>query len=173
MQANRDQKSVHDPQLLAIYCDSVNLYNRETSIIRGNPTACASINATNFLACYAIRFADAALFLMEDVHQPLTPAAALLRTCLEAQARANHIVAASGEEREKLAREFLELMTLGYNYNEAVAFQMQKEIAGDASKFPTRDQPIIAAIMPHLENIDTSNVDALRKQYEDSRNKWS
>jgi hypothetical protein len=63
--------SIHDPQLMAIYQACVDLYNRETSLIRDKPTACASINATNFLACHAIRFADAALFLMEDVKQPL------------------------------------------------------------------------------------------------------
>lgn len=87
--------------------------------------------------------------------------------------RANHIVAACGEGREALAKKFLRLMSLGYDYNEAIAFQMQKDIAGDASKIPPLDQPIVAAIMPHLNNIDTSNVKALEEEYKNLRRDWT
>ena len=80
-----------DSRLKEIHIAVLNLYNRETIHLQSKPTSVVSINAANFLAGQATAFADAALFLMEDASQPLNAAAALLRTCLEAQARANHI----------------------------------------------------------------------------------
>ena len=96
-----------DQELKSIHHAALLIYNRETLHIRSNPTSVHSINATNFLAGQATIFADAALLLMEDARQPLNVPAALLRTCLEAQARANHIIAAKGKAREDRARNLL------------------------------------------------------------------
>jgi hypothetical protein len=75
-----------DTELREIHITAMNLYNRETAHLQSNPTSIVSINAVNFLASQATTFADTALFLMEDTRQPLNVPAALLRTCLEAQA---------------------------------------------------------------------------------------
>src|SRR5271154_3995964 len=105
-----------DPEHRAIHFDVLNIYNRETTLIRSKPTSVDSINATNFLAGQATIFADAALVLMEDARQPLNVPAALLRTCLEAQARCNHIIGAVGQERENRASELVQLMHCGHEY---------------------------------------------------------
>src|SRR5580700_4020204 len=103
-----------DPELNAAHHALLSIYNRETIAIKKNPTSFVSINATHFLAGQATIFADAALILMLDGRQPLNAPVALLRTCLEAQARANHIIAAAGQVRESRAAEFEELMQLGH-----------------------------------------------------------
>src|SRR5271170_2683908 len=92
-----------DPGLKRIHQVLTIIYNRETTELQKTPTKLASINATNFLAGQCVMFADSALFLMEDTRQPFSVPVALLRTCLEAQARCNHIIAAQGQVREALA----------------------------------------------------------------------
>jgi len=165
--------TVLDPELKAIHNAALNLYNRETLLIKSHPTSTVSINATNFLAGQANVFADSALFLMEDPRQSLNPAAALLRTCLEAQARANHIIAVAGEEREQRAHEFLTLMNVGYEYYETMAIQMTKDFAPDASNSLPRDLPYLPAIKRLVESTDTSNLNALKKQYNQMNSNWS
>ena len=165
--------TVVDTELKAIHNAALNLYNRETLLTKSHPTSTVSINATNFLAGQANVFADSALFLMEDPRQPLNPAAALLRTCLEAQARANHIIAVAGEEREQRANEFLKLMNVGYEYYETMAIQMTKDFAPDASKTLPRDLPYLPAIIRLVEGTDTSNLNALEKQYNQMNGNWS
>jgi hypothetical protein len=165
--------TVVDPHLKAIHIAALNLYNRETLLIQSNPTSTASINATNFLARQATIFADAVLFLMEDARQPLNSAVALLRTCLEAQARANYIIAVAEEERERRANEFLQLMNVGHDYNKALAIQMMKDFGTDPSKFLPRELPYLPAIRLLLKNTDTSNLKALKSQYDKMSGKWS
>src|ERR1035441_10757164 len=98
-----------DPQLKALHHALLSIYNRETESVRAKPTSVVSVNATNFLAGQAIAFADAALFLMEDVRHTLDVPVALVRTCLDAQVRANHITAVIGTEREDCAGELVRL----------------------------------------------------------------
>lgn len=162
-----------DPQLRAIHRAVLEIYNRETTRIKSNPTSVVSINATNFLAEQATIFADAALFLMEDARQPLNTPAALLRTCLEAQARANHIVAVAGKEREQRANEFLQLMNVGHDYYETMAIQKTKDFAPDASNYLPRDLPYLPHIKRLTENTDTSKLKALEKQYKLLAQNWS
>lgn len=164
--------NVVDPELKAIHIAVHNLYNRETTFIQSNPTSTASINGTNFLARQAILFADAALYLMEDVRQPINAAAALLRTCLEAQARANHIIAVTGEEREQRAGEFLQLMNVGHEYFETLGIQMTKDFAPDVSNTLPRDLPYLAALKPLVDKCDTSNLKELKSQYKTLRDNW-
>jgi hypothetical protein len=165
--------SIVDPQLKTIHNATLNLYNRETLLIKSHPTSTVSINATNFLVGQANLFADSALFLMEDDRQPLNPAVALLRTCLEAQARANYIIAVTGEERERRANEFLQLMNVGHDYNKALVIQMMKDFGTDPSKFLPRELPYLPAIKLLLENTDTSNLKALKSQYDKMSGNWS
>ena len=162
-----------DSRLKEIHIAVLNLYNRETIHLQSKPTSVVSINAANFLAGQATAFADAALFLMEDASQPLNAAAALLRTCLEAQARANHITAVAGEEREQRANEFLQLMDVGHKYYETMAIQMTKDLAPDASNSLPRDLPYLIAIKNLLQDTDTSNLKALKKQYKQMSANWS
>jgi hypothetical protein len=162
-----------DPEIRAIHFEALNIYNRETIIIKSNPTSVASINATNFLAGQATIFADAALILMEDARQPLNVPAALLRTCLEAQARANHIIAVTGKERESRANELIQLMHVGHDYYEKSAIQLMKDSIPDESKLLPRDRPYFPAMKSMLEIIDTSNLDALKKQYKKISANWT
>ena len=165
--------TVVDPELKAIHNAALKLYNREKLVIKSHPPSTASINATNFLADQAILFADAALYLMEDVSRPINAAAALLRTCLEAQARANHIVAMAEQERERLANEFLQLMTVGHDYFETLAKQMTKDFTPDVFNTLPRDLPYLAALKPLVEKCDTSNLEALKSQYATLRRNWN
>src|ERR1035437_8981148 len=153
-----------DPEHRAIHLEALKIYNRETNIIRSKPTSVDSINATNFLAGQATIFADAALVLMEDEKQPLNVPAALLRTCLEAQARANHIIAVTGKEREDRAKELIQLMHVGHKYYEKALIQLMKDSIPDESKLLPRDRPYFPAMKSKLGTIDTSDLEALRKQ---------
>jgi hypothetical protein len=162
-----------DPEYRAIHLEVLNIYNRETNIIRSKPTSVDSINATNFLAGQATIFADAALVLMEDARQPLNVPAALLRTCLEAQARANHIIAAKGEEREKRAKELVQLMHVGHDYYVKLTIQMMKDFIPDETNLLPRDRPYFPAMKSILGKIDTSDLEALKKQYKQISGNWT
>ena len=165
--------TVRDPQILRLHIAALKLYNRETTFIQSNPTSTASINATNFLADQAILFADAALHLMEDDKQRRLPAAALLRTCLEAHARSNHIIALVGDAREQRANEFLQLMKVGYDYYGVMVIQKIKDLAPDASNSLPRDLPYLATIKPLADKRDTSNLKALKSQYKQAGGNWT
>ena len=145
-----------DPELKAIHHAVMNIYNRETAILLAKPNSLNSINATNFLAGQATIFADSALFLLEDYRQPLNVPCALLRTCLEAQARANHIIAASGHE-----------------FYEKRVNEVSKEMIPDESKLLPRDRAYFAALKTHLWNTDTSNLKTLKKEYDEINRKWN
>jgi len=162
-----------DPEYRAIHLDALTIYNRETNLIRSKPTSVDSINATNFLAGQATIFADAALVLMEDARQPLNVPAALLRTCLEAQARANHIIAVKGKDRENRAKELVQLMHVGHEYYEKSAIQLMKDSIPDESKLMPRDRPYFPAMKSVLGKVDTSNLEALKKQYKQISNNWT
>jgi hypothetical protein len=162
-----------DPELMAIHFAAINLYNRETSYIKANPSPVASINATSFLAEQVTIFANAVLFLLEDDRQALNVPAALLRTCLEAQARANHIVAATGTEREQRANEFTQLRGAGHKYYETLAMQMAKDFAPNSTNSLPRDLPYLPHIYRLIANADTSNLHELKRQYKRMSDKWS
>ena len=161
-----------DPEIRAIYHEALNIYNRETIIIRSKPTSVDSINATNFLAEQAVIFADAVLFFMEDAKQPIDIPAALLRTCLEAQAKANHIIAVTGKERERRANEFVQLMFVGPDHYEKTAIQLMKYSIADESKLLPRDRPYFPAMKSVMGKTDTSNLKALKDQKEKISQNW-
>jgi hypothetical protein len=71
---------------------------------------------------------------------------------LEAQAKANHIIALAGEEREKLAFDFLQLQDAGHEYFDGLALQKTKDFKPDASNTLPRELPYLAAIKPLVEN---------------------
>ena len=162
-----------DPELMAIHFAAISLYNRETSSLKANPSTAASINATSFLAEQVTIFANSVLFLLEDDRQPLHVPAALLRTCLEAQARANHIVAATGVEREQRASEFTQLRDAGHKYYETLAIQMTKDFAPNSSNSLPRDLPYLPHIDRLIADTDTSNLRELKKQYKRMSDKWN
>jgi hypothetical protein len=110
---------------------------------------------------------------LEDIRRPLNSASALLRTCLEAQAKANHIIALAGEEREKLAFDFLQLQDAGHEYFDGLALQKTKDFKPDASNTLPRELPYLAAIKPLVEKCDTSNLEALKNKYKALNCKWS
>ncbi len=166
----------HEPvdfELKEIHQAAITLYNRETTILQSKPTSLDSINATNFLAGQAIKFGDAALILMEDLTQPLDVPNALLRTCLEAQARANHIIAVTSKDRESRANELIQLMDKGHDYYEKQCIQLSKEMLSDESKLMPRDRPYLASLKSVLWKTDTTNLKKLKKQYEELNRKWS
>src|SRR6266853_3821113 len=160
-----------DPQLRALHHALLSIYNKETESIRANPTAVASINATNFLAGQAVGFADAAIFLMEDNRQPLDVPVALLRTCLEAQARANHITATIGTEREDRAGELVRLMEIGHAYYEKLVIQSYKD--ADESQYLARDKAYLPAMKKLLGAVDTSDHKALKKELDQLGQRWT
>jgi hypothetical protein len=133
----------------------------------------ASINATNFLAGQCVMFADSALFLMEDTRQPISAPVALLRTCLEAQARCNHIIAAQGQAREATAGELIQLMDLGHEYYEMKVVALSKEMVGDPTKLLPRDRAYFPALKSLHATTDTSKLKGLKKAYDELSRKWS
>jgi hypothetical protein len=162
-----------DAELKQLHIAAMNLYNRETAYLHSNPTSIVSINAVNFLAGQATTFADSALFLMEDARQPLNAPATLLRTCLEAQARANHIIAVVGEEREQRANELQQLMHVGHDYYVTMSIQMTKDFAPNASNSLPRNIPYLPHIKRLTDSIDTSKLKTLEKQYKLLGQNWS
>jgi hypothetical protein len=162
-----------DPQLLEIFSAAANLYNREAMQVQSPPNPSASVNAMFFLANQAVLFADAALFILRDEAQPLIPVAALLRTCLEAQARANHIVALVGDQRETRAKEFIGFMKVGEDYFETMLGQTNKDFPPDLSICSDKARPILEALKPHWEAIKISDLKKLKKQQKDLNKNWS
>jgi hypothetical protein len=162
-----------DSELMAIHFAAINLYNRETEFLKANPSSVASINATSFLAEQVTIFANSILFLLEDDRQPLNVPAALLRTCLEAQARANLIVAATGAEREQRASEFTQLRDAGHKYYETLAMQMTKDFAPNSSNSLPRNLPYLPHIIRMMADTDTSKLQELKKQYKRMSDKWN
>lgn len=159
--------------LRQLHHDVMAIYNRETCAIQARPTATGSINVTNYLAGQAIKFGDAALVLLEDKNQPLDVPAALLRTCLEAQARANHIIGVAGNDRETRAQELIHLMSISHEYYEKQCIQMSKDTIPDESKLLPRDRPYFAAMKKHLFSVDTSDLKKIKKEYEELNRKWT
>lgn len=163
---------VVDPELKQIHHAIMGIYNRETAILKIHPTTIDSINTTNFLTGQAIKFGDAALILMEDANQPLDVPAALLRTCLEAQARANHVIAASGNDRENRAHELVELMHKSHNYYEKQCIQLSKETIPNEESLLPRDRAYFSAMKKFLFSVDTSDLKTVKKEYEELNRKW-
>lgn len=161
-----------DPELREIHHITLALYNRETGIIRSNPTSNSSVNAVNFLSNQAVIFADAALVMLEDDKQPINVPAASVRTCLEAQARANHVIAAKGKEREKRAGELEQLMKIGHEYYELLGIKMAREWAPNSSNSQPRDLPYVPHIQKLFKNTDTSKLTKLEKQYKELSREW-
>jgi hypothetical protein len=162
-----------DPELNAAHHALLSIYNRETIAVKKNPTSVVSINATHFLAGQVTIFADAALILMLDGRQPLNAPVALLRTCLEAQARANHIIAAAGQVRESRAAEFEELMQLGHKSYEASVIKLYQDFSHDESKFQPRDRPYLPALKSAFGKVDTSKAKASEKRYRELSRNWT
>jgi hypothetical protein len=162
-----------NPELKSIHQAVLDLYNRETKAIKACPTSVVSINATHFLAGQAANFADGALILMEDARQPLNVPVALLRTCLEAQARANHIIAVTGKDREDRASELIQLMHLGYDYYVVRVIQSFKDLSSDESNFLPRDRAYLPALKATLGKKDTSTLKTLKKRCDQMSRKWA
>jgi hypothetical protein len=161
-----------DAELKQLHHEIMAVYNRETLAVHATPTAVASINTTNYLAGQAFKFGDAALILLEDERQPLDVPAALLRTCLEAQARANHIISVTGNSREERAGELVRLMDKSHDYYEKQCIQLSKDAIPDESKLLPRDRPYFAAMKNFLLNVNTSDLKKLKKEYEELNRKW-
>jgi hypothetical protein len=161
-----------DPGLMAIHQALIETYNRETVAIKARPAVAVSIKATNFLAGQATMFADAAFILMEDVRQPINIPAALLRTCLEAQARANHIIAVAGQLREDRAAELEQLVEIGHEYYETLVIKQYQDLSHDESKFEPRDRAYLPALKSTLGKVDTSKLKALEKRYKNLSRNW-
>lgn len=161
-----------DPELRAIHLSILKLYNRETEVLKAQPTSHSSVNVVNFLAGQAVIFADSALVLLEDSRQPINVPAASVRTCLEAQARANHIIASKGKERERLAAELELLMKVGHEYYELMAIKMAKELSPNPGNTQPRDLPYVPHIQKLYKDTDTSKVSKLEKQYRELSRNW-
>lgn len=167
-----DMSEVVDAELKQIHFTIMGIYNRETSILKTVPTTIDSINTTNFLAGQAVKFADAAIILMEDGNQPLDVPAALLRTCLEAQARANHVIAATGNDRENRGHELIVLMHKAHDYYEKQCIQLSKETITNESSLLPRDRAYFSAMKKFLFSVDTSDLKTVKKEYEELNRKW-
>jgi hypothetical protein len=161
-----------DAELRTIHLSILNLYNRETQAIKSQPTSKSSVNVVNFLAGQAVMFADSALILLEDSRQPVNVPAASVRTCLEAQARANHIIAAKGKERERLAAELELLMKIGHEYYELMGIKMAKVMSPNSGNSQPRDLPYVPHIQKLFKDTDTSKVSKLEKQYRELSRNW-
>ena len=162
-----------EPELMAIHQGLLWLHNREATLLKAAPTKANSINATNFLSTQAVMFADAALVLMGAAQQPLGVPVALLRTCLEAQARSNHIIATKGVAREALADELVQLMDLGHQYYEKKVIALSKDLVDDPTKLMSRDRAYAPSMKFLYDQTDLSNLKVLKKTYDDLSRKWT
>ena len=157
-------------ELKAIHNGAMSLYNREEAILTATPPVVDSVNATKFLAGRAKLLADSALLLMEAPQQPLNVPFALLRTCLEAQARAVHIATATGAEREKLAGEFLQLIRIHHEYYTKCAIQMEKDMT--FTECQPCDRQDFEVMQSYLRRTDTSDLKKIKKRYDQLNLKW-
>ena len=160
-----------DAKLLAFYRSSLTLYNREVQMVDSAGVRQASVRATGFLARHTFAFADGAILLAAQ--DCLMPATALLRTCLEAQARANHIVAAKDEEREQRATDYLQLMKLGRDYCVLRIAQTAKDFPVDAPGLSEEEQRQFQQIRSHFHRMDTTELPDVKDQYENLNREWS
>jgi hypothetical protein len=162
---------VVDSELKAIHNAAMSICNREEAVLTANPTSVHSVTATKLLARQTKLITDSALLLMEDARQPLNVLFALLRTCLEGQARAIHITSATGTEREKLAGEFVQLMQIHHEYYSKCAIQLEKDAT--FTECQACDRPDFEVMKSYLRRTDTSNLKGIRKRYEKINLKWN
>lgn len=146
------------------------IYNTVAESLKPDERRSPSVQATAFLVRHTFTFADAALILIAD-GQPL-PASALIRTCIEAQARANHIVSFTGEEREKTAREFLRLFEVGKRYFTGLSTKAARDQL-DPSLLVGRSQEELEGIRQMVVDFDEAAFKSAFDEYGELNRAWS
>ena len=162
---------VVDAELKAIHDAAMSIYRREEAVQTANPASVHSITATKFLAKQAQLMADSALLLMADARQPLNVPFALFQTCVEAQARAIHIITATGAKREAFAGEFVKLIQIRHEYYTKCATQLEKDRTFAESQ--PCDRQDFDVMKSYLRRTDTSNLAKIRKLYDKISFKWN
>lgn len=106
-----NQQSI-DERFMRAYAQLTDIYNGVAKEMQNRELQFPrSFRVCGFLTRRALMFADAAMILADK--GLLVPAHALLRTCIESQARAYSIVSYPVDQREVKAEELLKLIELG------------------------------------------------------------
>lgn len=163
--------SKFDQKLLGFWCAARDIYNNVVEKARSEEVSnLNSVKITSFLVVHSYRFAEPALMLASN--DDILPAVALMRTAIEAQARANHLISFPGQAREDKATELLLLDEISRKY---YAGLMMKSVSSNkidwANVFHWTPEAR-AQISKWIAEFDVTKHEMLRKERDKLRHEW-
>ena len=154
-----------DQKLLGFWCAGRDIYNVAVRSHSEEVLKLDSVKVASFFVQHSYRFADASLMLAAN--NDVLPAAALMRTAIEAQARANHLVSFNGREREDKAAELFRLFELN---GKRFANLLKKSVRGAAKVqgCPVRVRKVIEGSVAE----PAAEAKSLREERRSLEGKW-
>lgn len=157
--------STFDQKLLGFWCAAREIYNVAVKCPSEEMSKLDSVRATSFFVQHSYRFADASLMLAAN--NDLVPAVALMRTAIETQARANHLISFKGKEREDRAAGLFRLSELsGKRFVNLMANSIRS--AANIQNCPPKIREVANKLCPE----PAAESEALRKERESLQSRW-
>jgi len=163
--------SKFDQKLLGFWCAARDIYNEAVKSPSEEVLKLNSVKIASFFVQHSYRFSDASLMLAAN--DDILPAVALMRTAIEAQARANHLISFTGQERESKAAELFRLFELSRKYYAGLMMKSVSSVKIDWANVFEWPPETRAQITKWLGEYDVSKLGTLRKEREKLGRKWS
>jgi|ERR1017187_5056402 hypothetical protein len=160
-----------DQKLLGVWGAARDIYNEAVKSPSEEVSKLDSVKVTSFFVQHSYRFADASLMLAAN--DDILPAVALMRTAIEAQARANHLISFNGQEREDKAAELFRLLELSRKYYAGLMLKSVISVKIDWANVFHWPPETRTQITKWLTEFDASKLKTLRDEREKVGGKWS
>jgi len=162
--------SKFDQRLLGFWWTAKDIYNKALKSPSEEVSKLTSVQIASFLVVHSFRFSEASLLLAAN--DDILPAVALMRTAIEAQARANHLISFAGKAREDKATELFLLDEISRRY---YAGSMMKSISSlkiDWANIFHWTPEARAQVSKWLAEFDVAKHEELRKERLKLRHEW-
>lgn len=163
--------SKFDQKLLGFWCTAKDIYNNVVEKSRSEEISkLDSVKITTFFVVHSFRFAEASLMLAAN--DDILPAVALMRTAIEAQARANYLISFNGQERESKAAELFKLLELSRKFYAGQMMESVRSVNIDWANVFHWTPEAREQITKWLAEFDATKQETIRKERETVRHKW-
>jgi hypothetical protein len=163
--------SKFDQKLLGFWCAARDIYNNVVEKARSEEVSkLDSVKIASFLVVHSYRFAEPSLMLAAN--DDLLPAIALMRTAIESQARANHLISFNGQPREDKAAELFRLFNLSREYYSGLMMKSVSSVKIDWASVFNWSPEHREQVAKWLAEFDAGKLEALRKERETLRREW-
>jgi hypothetical protein len=159
-----------DQKLLRFWDEARQVYNTAAQSLSEEIAKLDSVKITSLLVRHSYRFSDAALMLAAN--DDLLPAAALMRTAIEAQAVANHLISFTGPVREQKAAELFRLSKLNREYHSGLMMKSISSVKIDWANVFNWSPEARAQVAKLLAEFDSAQFDSLREERGKLSNDW-